>query len=84
MRKAIVALSMSAFALASFSAIDTASAATAKMSKMGCVVGKQKWDAKVGKCVDAKPVKKAVKSMKKPAAVKSTKKPVAKVVKKAS
>ena len=66
MRKAIVALSMSAFALASLGTIDTAAAAPAKMSKMGCVVGKQKWDSKVGKCVDAKPVKKAVKSMKKP------------------
>lgn len=67
MRKAIVALSMTAFALGSFASIDTASAAAAKMTKMGCIVGKQKYDAAQGKCMNARPVKKVVKASKKPA-----------------
>lgn len=67
MRKAIVALTMTAFTLGAFATIDTASAAPAKMTKMGCMVGKQKYDATQGKCIDAKPVKKAAKSsLKKP------------------
>ena len=56
MRKSLVALSTVALAISAFATINTASAAP-KMSKMGCVVGKQKWDATQGKCVDAKPVK---------------------------
>ena len=67
MRKALVALTLTAFSLGAFATIDTASAAPAKMTKMGCMVGKQKYDAAMGKCVEAKPVKKAMKSsMKKP------------------
>ena len=66
MRKALVAITMSAFALGALGTLDTATAAPAKMSKFGCVIGKQKWDAKAAKCMDAKPVKKAS-SMKKPA-----------------
>lgn len=62
MRKALLALSVSALALGSFAAIETATAATAKMSAMGCMVGKQRWDASAGKCVDAKPVKKVAKA----------------------
>ena len=58
MRKALVALSTVAFALSAFATIETASAAD-KTTKMGCMVGKQKWDASVGKCVDGAPVKKA-------------------------
>ena len=72
MRKAIVALSLTAFTLGSFAVIDTASAAHAKMTKMGCIVGKQKYDATVGKCMEAKPVKKAAKSMTKKPVVKKT------------
>jgi hypothetical protein len=30
-------------------------------TKMGCVVGKEKWDASQGKCIAAAPVKKAAK-----------------------
>ena len=60
MRKAIVVLSLAGFALAANAGIDTAAAAPAKMSKMGCMIGKQKWDASAGKCVDAKPVAKAM------------------------
>ena len=71
MRNALVALSLSAFALSGFIGIDSVSAAPAKLSKLGCIVGKQKWDAPMGKCVDAKPVAKA-KSTKKPAVKKTT------------
>ena len=56
MRKSLVAVSTVALALAAFATLETASAAP-KMSKMGCMVGKQKWDASQGKCVDAHPVK---------------------------
>ncbi len=70
MRKALVALSLSAFTLSSLGALTSASAAPAKMSKMGCIVGKQKWDAPMAKCVDAKPVKKVSKTLKKKPAVK--------------
>ena len=60
MRKALVALTAAAFALGTFGATDMASAAAAKKTAKGCIIGKQKWDASEGKCVDAKPVKKAV------------------------
>ena len=85
MRKAIVALTMSAFALGAIAPIESAFAAQPKMSKMGCVVGKQKWDAGVGKCVEAKLVKKAAKPAKpaKPAK-KLVKKPVKPAEKKAA
>ena len=56
MRKTLVAVSAVAFAMGALAVIETASAAP-RMSKMGCMVGKQKWDASQGKCVDAKPVK---------------------------
>ena len=59
MRRALVSLTAVAFAISAFAAVDTASAA--KMSKMGCMVGKEKWDASAGKCMAAKPVKKAAK-----------------------
>ena len=68
MRKAVVALSLSALALSGFALLSSASAAPVKLSKMGCIIGKQKWDAPSGKCVAAKPVAKA----------KTTKKPVVK------
>ena len=62
MRKALIAVSTVAFALSAFAAIETASAAD-KMTKMGCMVGKQKWDASAGKCMAAPAsVKKAKKS----------------------
>ena len=69
MRKALVALTAAAFALGTFGAIETASAAKAKTTSKGCIVGKQKWDASDQKCVDAKPVKKA--AAKKPAVKKA-------------
>jgi uncharacterized membrane protein len=61
MRKAFIALSTVAFALGTFSAIEVASAAAAKTTAKGCIIGKQKWNAVDAKCVDAKPVKKAAK-----------------------
>ena len=67
MRKALIALTTAAFALGTFGAIETASAAKAKMTSKGCIVGKQKWDASEGKCVDAKPVAKAPKKVMKKA-----------------
>ena len=64
MRKALIAVSTVAFALSAIAAIETASAAD-KLTKMGCMVGKQKWDATAGKCMDAPAtVKKAKKSAK--------------------
>ena len=62
MRKLTIMLSAVAFAMSSFAMIAPASAAKApKKTKMGCVAGKEKWDASVGKCAAAKPVKKAKK-----------------------
>jgi hypothetical protein len=68
MRKTLVALSAVAFALGALGTIDTASAAKAKTTAKGCIIGKQKWNAVEAKCVDAKPVKKAVKAAVKKAA----------------
>ncbi len=45
-------------------------AAGPKKSYFGCVVGKERWDASVGKCVAAKPVKKVAKKAAKPKAKK--------------
>jgi hypothetical protein len=59
MRKAFIALSTVAFAVGTFGAIEVASAAKAKTTAKGCIVGKQKWNAVDAKCVDAKPVAKA-------------------------
>jgi hypothetical protein len=67
MRKVLVAMTAAAFAFGTFGAIDTASAAKAKTTSKGCIIGKQKWDATEGKCVAAKPVTKAAKKVKKPA-----------------
>ena len=72
MRKALVALTAVAFALGTFGVIETASAAAAKTTAKGCIVGKQKWDASNAKCVAATPVKKA--AAKKPAAKPAVKK----------
>ena len=33
--------------------------ASVKKTKLGCIVGKERWNASVGKCMAAKPVKKA-------------------------
>jgi hypothetical protein len=60
MRKLIVALSVFAFALTSLSLTTNA----AQKTTMGCVVGKQKWDASQGKCVDQPSKKHAKKSEK--------------------
>jgi hypothetical protein len=63
MRKTMIALSAATFALSTL-VVGTASAAP-KTTKMGCIVGKQKYSAADGKCVDAKPVKPAAKATKK-------------------
>jgi hypothetical protein len=73
MRKLIVALSVFAFALTSLSLTSDA----AQKSAMGCAVGKQKWDASEGKCVDQpskKPAKKSTKKSKKSTKSKKSKK----------
>lgn len=66
MRKALVVLSLGAFVVGAIAPALEASAAP-KLSKMGCVVGKQRWDASIGKCVDGKPVAKAKAKAAKPA-----------------
>lgn len=78
MRKALVALSLGAFVVGATAPAMEASAASPKLSKMGCVVGKQRWDASIGKCVDGKPVAKVKSKAKPKAAPKMTKKPVVK------
>ena len=78
MRKALVTLSTVAFALSAFATLEVASAASApKLSKLGCMVGKEKWDASIGKCVPGAPVKKAkaAKAPKAPKAAAAAKKP---------
>lgn len=65
MRKTVIALSATAFALGSMVLIADSASAAAKLTKMGCVAGKQTYSATDGKCVDAKPVKKAAKAAKK-------------------
>jgi hypothetical protein len=77
----MVALSVFAFALTSLSLTTEA----AQKTKMGCVVGKQKWDASQGKCVDQtskKPAKKTGKKAKK--STKSTKSKKSKKTKKST
>jgi hypothetical protein len=59
MRKTVIALSATAFALSSM--VFVAGPASAATTKMGCMVGKQTYNAMEGKCIDAKPVKKAAK-----------------------
>jgi len=56
MRSMIVAIGLAALAVGSF-----VQPAAAKKSKMGCEVGKEHWDATVGKCMPGKSVKKATK-----------------------
>lgn len=56
MRTIVVALSAAAFALASLSL--SASAKAPQKTKMGCIVGKEKYDAVAGKCMP-KPAKTA-------------------------
>ena len=76
MRKALVTLSTVAFALSAFATIEMASAAEPKMTKMGCKVGSEKWDASIGKCVPGAPVKKAkAAKAKAPKAAAAAKKP---------
>jgi hypothetical protein len=64
MRKTMIALSAATFALSTLLVAGTASAAP-KLTKKGCVVGKQKYSGTEGKCIDAKPVKAAAKAKKK-------------------
>lgn len=82
MRRILAAAVTAAF-VASMMPI-AAEAAPAK-SKMGCVIGKEKWDASAGKCMPAKSVKKASKAATKPAPKKAAaKKPVKAAPKKAA
>ena len=62
MRKATILLSAVAFTFSNFAAVDMAAAAKAPVkTKLGCIPGKEKWDATAGKCAPAKPVKKVKK-----------------------
>ncbi len=64
MTKTLSVLTAIAFAAGSaFVVVDANAAAKAApaKTKLGCVKGAEKWDASVGKCMAAKPVKKAVK-----------------------
>jgi hypothetical protein len=56
MRKVLIMLSTTAFALGGLAAFDSASAHK-MLSHMGCKIGWEKWDASVGKCVSAKMVR---------------------------
>jgi hypothetical protein len=58
MRKIIATAFVAAFAASMMPMSADAAKAPAK-SKMGCVVGKEKWNAVDGKCMSAKPVAKA-------------------------
>lgn len=60
MRAMIVAIGLAALA-----AGVLAQPAAAKKSKMGCEVGKEIWDASIGKCVVGKHSKKSAKKVKK-------------------
>ena len=60
MRAMIVAIGLAALA-----AGVLAQPAAAKKSKMGCEVGKEIWDASIGKCVAGKYSKKPAKKAKK-------------------
>jgi hypothetical protein len=64
MRKTMIALSAAMFAVSTLLVAGSASAAP-KLTKKGCIVGKQKYSGAEGKCVDAKPVKPAAKAAKK-------------------
>ncbi len=69
MRRLIAIACVAAFAASMMPMTADAAKAPAK-SKMGCIVGKEKWDAGNGKCQPAKPVAKA-KPAAKPAAKKA-------------
>jgi hypothetical protein len=56
MRSMIIAIGLAALAAGGF-----VQPAAAKKSKMGCEVGKEHWDASVGKCVAGKSAAKAKK-----------------------
>lgn len=64
MRSAIIVFGLAAFAVGSL-----VHPATAAKTKMGCEVGKEKWDASAGKCVPGTYAKKSAskKMAKKPA-----------------
>jgi hypothetical protein len=57
-------------ALALLGLVYAAAPANAATTKMGCVKGKEMWDAKVGKCVPGKPKAKAASKAPKKAAEK--------------
>lgn len=61
MRKMLAAVTIAAFAAGL--GIGTVDAAPAK-TKLGCIVGKEKWDASAGKCVPKAMVKKVAKPKK--------------------
>lgn len=60
MRSMMIAVGLAAFAIGSL-----AQPAAAKKSKMGCEIGKEIWDATVGKCVAGKYARKTAKKSKK-------------------
>ncbi len=73
MRKIIASAFVAAFTTALISGPVAAATGPAK-SKMGCIIGKEKWNALDGKCAVAKPVAKAkpaAKPVAKPAAKKA-------------
>jgi hypothetical protein len=63
MRKIIIALSAIAFTAGVAGVTIPAEAAKAPpaKTKLGCIKGKEKWNAGAGKCEASKPVKKATK-----------------------
>lgn len=63
MRKTLAALGAVAFALGAISMMPVVADAAKEpaKSKKGCIIGKEKWDAKEGKCAAAAPVQKAAK-----------------------
>jgi hypothetical protein len=71
MRRLLVALGATAFVMGIVGTAEAASPAkqaSVAKSKMGCIIGKEKWNAIDGKCVAAVPVKKpAGKAAAKPA-----------------
>jgi hypothetical protein len=64
MRKLLIALGATAFAFGSMSMLTMPAEAAkgpAKTAK-GCIIGKEKWDAKEGKCMASAPAKAAKKA----------------------
>lgn len=64
MRKLLIALGATAFAFGSMSVMTMPADAAKEPAKTGkgCVIGKEKWDAKEGKCVASAPAKAAKKA----------------------